>query len=69
MGRLLSKVSELEDKVRTDVSRKPERAAGGVLGRVASRSGLNDASSNNGSDKSKLSNAKALLSNLFKRKV
>lgn len=39
MGRLLTKVSELEEKVSTDVNRKPERHAGGILSRIASRQG------------------------------
>lgn len=75
MGRLLTKVSELEEKVSTDVNRKPERLPGGILQRLATRGGaqsavnFNDAASNQGSEGNKVSNAKALLASLFKKKL
>lgn len=67
MGRLLTKVSDLEEKVSHDVNRKPEKPMGSIYSRMGTRSGVvNDASSNAGSDK--VTNAKAILSNLFKKK-
>lgn len=68
MGRLLTKVSELEEKVSMDVNRKPEKAGGSLLTRMTSKvGGANDVQSNAGSDQ--VANAKALLSNLFKKQL
>lgn len=51
MGRLLTKVSELEEKVSMDVNRKPEKAGGSLLTRMTSKvGGANDVQSNAGSD-------------------
>jgi hypothetical protein len=39
MGRLLTKVSELEEKVSMDVNRKPDRNSSGFHTRLTSRAG------------------------------
>jgi hypothetical protein len=70
MGRLLKKVTDLEEKINTDVHnpKKTHHHSGGLMSRLNSRAGRtgDDVSSNQGSDK--VSNARSLLANLFKKK-
>jgi len=70
MGRLLKKVTDLEEKINTDVHnpKKPVHQSG-LMSRLNSRAAAqrgDDVSSNQGSDK--VSNARSLLANLFKKK-
>jgi hypothetical protein len=70
MSRLLKKVTDLEEKVTTDVTKKPERQQS-LLQRlkqrgVESRAGGSDNMSNHSSDKT--NNTKALIGGLFKTK-
>jgi len=71
MNRLLKKVTDLEEKVTTDVNKKPERKNNLLerlqRNRAGTQSGqVSDNMSNNSSDK--VSSAKQLLGSLFKGK-
>jgi len=72
MSRLLKKVTDLEEKVTTDVNNKPSKLQdrrGSLLARLGANKlpgQQSDAQSNASSDKT--ANAKALLSKLFQKK-
>ena len=65
MGRLLTKVTELEEKVSADA--KPQKLTmAAVMQRLQSRGAIKDTESNGSSDR--LSNARSIMGNLLKKK-